>query len=578
MLDLWVCYSSPDARTKRWLEKRGEQEMDRDNYWIRRRGLSRRAMLRASAVAGIGAAAYVVTGCGDDDDENGGTTAGGTKAPETAAASATAEPKAGGVLKLAGVLEPTTLFPVINGNWGSQLALNVPIYDRLFEYDSSLAIVPGEGLVEKFEHPDALTYIFTLHPNITFHDDTPLNAPAVKKHLETVQTHPSSVGKGEVAAIAKMETPSDLVIKLTLSRGQGDYPLTLAGRAGAIVSPTAVEKHGTDIGRNPSGAGPFKLQEWAVGSHWTLVKNPNYWKKGLPYVDRVEYKVMTDEQVVGQGLRSGEIDAESSLAALVTQFAALKATKDLTVLERPGFQFGMFYMNGSKPPFDNPLLAQAVAYAIDREEVVQAAYFGHGWPAQGFIPQGNKFFDDSFNPYGTKADIPKAKAKLAEAGMPDGFEFTIDTYSGFGYFSRLAPAIKEMLGKAGITANIRLGDTATTTQRIFSLDMDAVLSYWAGRANLFETVTSLYHSSGGFNSGAKRVKNPQFDPLVEKAGNSTSEEESREVFQELQRVVAEDARNVALEAGHVLGYHQKSVHGYELIGDAGARLTRVWKG
>ncbi len=385
--------------------------MERDNYWIRRQGMSRRAMLRAGGVAGIGAAAYVLTGCGDDDEETGGTTPGtsGTTVPGTAAATATAAPKVGGVLKLAGVLEPTTLFPVINGNFGSQLALNTPIYDRLFEYDTSLAMIPGEGLVEKVEHPDALTYSFTLHPNVTFHDGTPLNAAAVKKHFETLKTHPQSVGKGEVAALANVETPNDLIVKLTLSRGQGDYPLTLAGRAGAIVSPTAVEKYGVDIGRNPSGAGPFKLQEWVAGSHWTLVKNPTYWKKGLPYLDRVEYKIMTDEQVIGQGLRSGEIDAESALGSLVTQYAALKGTKDLTVLERPGFQFGMFYMNGSKPPFNNPLLAQAVAYAIDREQAVAAAYFGHGWPAQGFIPQGHQYFDKDFNPYGIKADLKKAK-------------------------------------------------------------------------------------------------------------------------------------------------------------------------
>ncbi len=547
--------------------------MSQENYWLRRRTVSRRGLLRAGGVAGLGIAGFALAGCGDDDDDpSGGGTTPGTAG--TTAAGNTAVPKSGGVFKLASTREPTTLFPVVNGNWGAETGLGFPIYDRLFEYDADLNLIEGGGLVASFEHPDPLSYTFKLQSGVTFHDDTPFDSEAVKKHLETVKTHPSSVGKGEVAAIESMSTPDPLTIVLKLSKGQGEYPLSLAGRAGAIVSPAAVEKFGDDIGRNPVGTGPFRLKEWAAGSRWVLEKNPTYWRDGLPYLDRIEYSVIADEGVIAQGLRSGDVDAASGQAALVAQYPLLASAGNLNLLERGGFQFGMFYMNGSKPPFNNPVLAAAVAHAIDREEVVQAGYFGRGWPAEGFIPQGHPYFDETFEPYGPKANIEKAKQMLAEGGMPDGFEFIIDTYDT-GAYVRIAPVIQQSLAKVGIKTTIRPGDSPTTTQRIFSLDMDAVLSQWSGRANLLETATGLYHSTGGFNAGAKRVKNDAFDRLVEKAGNALTAEEAKAAYQELQRVVAEDARNTAFGAVNVLGYHQKDIQGFVLNADAGTRYTSV---
>jgi ABC-type transport system substrate-binding protein len=539
--------------------------------------MSRRGLLRAGGAAGLGLAGYALAGCGDD---NGGKTGGNTPGATGTTSSGTGTtpaPKAGGVLKLSSQREPTTLFPVVNGNYGAENAINLPIYDRLFEYDPDLKLIAGGGLVAKFEHADPLSYTFTLQDGVAFHDGTPFNAEAVKKHLETVKTHPSSVGKGEVAAIDSMTAPDARTLVLKLARGQGDYPLTLAGRAGAIVSPTAVDKYGNDIGRNPSGTGPFRLKEWAPGTRWSLEKNPNYWRKGLPYLDRIDYTVVSEDQVIAQGLRGGDVDAASGQAALVAQYDLLKGADNLKVLERPGFQFTMFYMNGSKPPFSNVALAQAVAFAIDREDVVKAAFFGRGWPSQGFIPQGHPYFDDKFNPYGTKANVEKAKQKLAEGGMPNGFEFIIDTYDT-GYYVRLAPALQQMLAKVGIKTTIRPQDSPTGTQRIFSLDMDAVASQWSGRANLLESVTGMYHSTGGYNAGAKRVKNDQFDRLVEKAGNAIDANEARAAYQELQKVVAEDARNVAFGAVNVLGYHQKNLQGYVLNADAGTRLISVSRG
>lgn len=536
--------------------------------------LSRRRLLRGAALGTGGLGGLILLACGSEDKEEAATPAGaspvaaapGTLSPDT--------PKPGGMLRLSSTREPTTLDPVVNGNYGAEIALNLPIYDRLFDYDPDLNLLTGEGLVAAFEHPDPLSYTFKLHHGISFHDGTPLTAQAVAAHLDRAKKDPNSVAKGDVAPLASWETPDQSTIVLKLSRGAGEFPVTLAGRGGAVVSPAAVEKYGKEVGRNPSGTGPFKLDEWTAGTKWSLVKNSAYWKKGVPHLERISYTVIVDEQAVSTALRSREVDASSGQGALATQYAVLKGADNLTILERPGFQFYMFYMNGTKPPFNNPALAQAVSYALNREELIGVASFGHGTVVQGFIPNGHPFFDPNFQPFPPKGDEKMAKQKLAEGGMPNGFEFVIDTYDT-GAYPRLSQAIQAQLQKVGIRTTIRQQDSPTGTQRILSLDMDTVLSQWSGRASLFETVSQLYHSTGAYQAKG-RSANPRFDELAEKAGNALDANEAKKHYQELQRLVAEDGRNPAFGALNVIGYHQKPVRNYVLNTDAGTRLTNVW--
>ncbi|MFN8556892.1 MAG: ABC transporter substrate-binding protein [Dehalococcoidia bacterium] len=163
---------------------------------------SRRRLLRLAAVGGAGALLAACGGGGSGSSAGPssaglGTVAAGTGATATAAPTTAASAvKPGGTLRSARSTELQSFDSVENNNWVGGLALVLPIHDRLFEYDSKLRVVPGEGLVASFERPDALTYVMKLHQGVTFHDGTPFNARAVTHQFDRARNSPTSFAKG----------------------------------------------------------------------------------------------------------------------------------------------------------------------------------------------------------------------------------------------------------------------------------------------------------------------------------------------------------------------------------------------
>ena len=199
------------------------------------------------------------------------------------------EPKYGGLLQVTVTNEPNGLDPAQTSSIHDMWQM-IYMYDPLIQADNALNLVPG--LAESWDTPNNTTIIFHLQKDVQFHDGTPVNAEAVKLHFDRIFNPPTSrvpETQNQLAAVESWEVVDELTIQVNLSRPSASIMIEAFGeRAGMIESPTAVRSVSPqEFARNPVSEGPFKIVRWVSGSHVEFEKNENYWRDGLPYVDRI---------------------------------------------------------------------------------------------------------------------------------------------------------------------------------------------------------------------------------------------------------------------------------------------------
>lgn len=385
--------------------------------------LSRRRVLRGIAATGATTAlGALLAACGGSgttatDTPKPAATSGtsGTAAPVATSAPASGTPKKGGTLRAANNLEVATLDPLTSG-FGAEREIYYNMYDSLVAIDTNLKIIPA--LVEQWEIPDPKTYIFHLRKDVKFHDGTDFNADAVKFNLDRYLTDKTSRRASEISSIQTMDVTDPYTLKITLKAPFVPFLANLVDRAGMMLSPKAVQAGGADFSRKPLGAGTgaFKFVEWITNDHLTMERNPNYWKKDasgtqLPYLDKVIFRPITDETVLLTNLKTGDLDAYWLVPP--KDVASIKSGHELVLREAPGLNFNCFEFNTQTEPFNKKELRQAVAEALDREQINKTVYFGTYQVGYGPIPPSSWAYDPNLKPY--TGNVAKAKEYLKAA-------------------------------------------------------------------------------------------------------------------------------------------------------------------
>ena len=484
---------------------------------------------------------------------------------------ALAEPVKGGTLRVGLPSNPSSLDP-ITGSHGSDHHVLFAIYTALVSIDEGL--LPRPGLAESWEvSPDLKTYVFKLRKGVRFHDGTAFNAQAVKFQVDRIQ-NPATKATIKLAEVQSVDVIDDYTVKFTLKVPSVALPLVLADRAGMISSPAAVGKHGADFGRNPVGTGAFKFVEWMQDDHVTLQRFDGYWEKNLPYLDRLEYKVVPDPAVLLTNVRSGVLDFMQEVPEI--HAARLRQGSEVKVVMESSPWVRMIYLNSKRPPFDNKLLRQAVNLAIDREGIVKGLFFGLAEVAQGVIPPRSWAYSPDIHPY--KRDLARAKEKLAEAGKSNGFRFEMVTINTPVHV-QWAEAFKAQLAEAGIEVDIRpmviAEAAARTTDR--SVPYQAAGMAWTGRPEMDDTFTQLFHSSGGFNNGRfGPAVGARINPLVEKARAITDPKVRKELYRQVQTIINDEALDVFFYFRRTIAAMNPKVQNYKVWGDTKMRFNEVW--
>jgi peptide/nickel transport system substrate-binding protein len=454
-----------------------------------------------------------------------------------------------GVLIVGQIAEPKALDPAaVTAVNDFRILMNV--YDGLVRYrDGTLEVEPA--LATDWEiSEDGTEYTFTLREGVKFHDGSDFNAEAVVFNFERMlnEDHPyHDTGPFPLAfffsAVESVEAVDDLTVRFTLNEPYAPFLSNLAYPTGLIVSPAAVEQHGADFGRNPSGTGPFTFKEWRSNEAVVVEKNPEYWD-GAPELDAVVFRPITDANTRTAEMLAGGIDLMVEVPPVsLSEFQG----EGFTVHEQAGPHLWFLILNAKEGPFADKRVRQAANYAINKTALVDNVLEGTADVAAGPTPPAFAWaYNESLEPY--PYDPEKAKALLAEAGVDDLSLTFYVTEGGSGMLDPVAmgTAIQADLNAVGFDTEIETYEWNTFLGEVNpGLEGKADMAEMAWMTNDPDTLpylalrTDAWPDKGGFNSGY--YSNPEVDKLLEAARVATDQEKRAELYKRMQEIVQEDA-------------------------------------
>jgi peptide/nickel transport system substrate-binding protein len=480
-------------------------------------------------------------------------------------------PKKGGTLRVGFYVEAATMDPHLSGS-----KVDRQVYHNVFEplvtLDNKLGIKPG--LAESWTQPDNKTIVFKLRRGVKFHDGTDFNAEAAKFNFNRMKTEPKSVRKNELANVDTVDVVDPYTIKLNLKKPDAALLATLTDRAGMMMSPKQIQERGSELERNAKGAGtgPFEFVEWVKDDHLLIKRYDGYWnKQGGPYLDRVRYRPIPDDTVKLQSLQAGEIDVMDYVQP--RDVAAVKADKNVVVLDVPSLADFAYQLNHGKPPFNVKALRQAVAYALDLDQIVKGVWLNVGVPANGPIPPTSWAYDKSIAPI--KRDLAKAKAKLAEGGKPGGFEFTVTT-NNLPINIQEAEVMQAQLGEAGIKMKVNLVDGATLISNGNAKNFEMISYQWSGRPDPDGNVYQFFKTSPGTSLNWSGISNPKLDALLDQTREVSSQAERKKLYSEVTRILQDELPMIFVVHPVEPKAFSPKVQGYDAVPDGMMRFKDVW--
>lgn len=454
-----------------------------------------------------------------------------------------------GVLVVGQIAEPKALDPAaVTAVNDFRILMNV--YDGLVRYKPGLLEVePALATAWKIS-TDGTVYTFTLREGVTFHDGSPFNAEAVVFNFDRMlkEDHPyHNTGPFPLSfffsAIKSVEAMDDMTVKFTLKEPYAPFMSNLAYPTGLIVSPAAVMRHGTSIGRNPSGTGPFKFVEWRANEAVVVEANRDYWD-GAPELQAVVFRPITDANTRTAEMLAGGIDLMVEVPPVsLSEFQG----NSFTVHEQAGPHVWFLILNAKEGPFTDVRVRQAANYAINKEAIVNDVLEGTAKVAAGPTPPAFAWaYNEDLEPY--PYDPSKARALIAEAGA-QGAELTFYvTEGGSGMLDPVAmgTAIQADLEAVGFDVKIETYEWNTFLGKVNpGLEGKADMAEMAWMTNDPDTLpflalrTAAWPENDGFNSGY--YSNPEVDKLLEAARATTNQGERARLYKEMQVIVQKDA-------------------------------------
>lgn len=431
------------------------------------------------------------------------------------------------------------------------------VYEGLLEYDFDLA--PQPGLAKSWTvSADGKTITFKLQENVRFHDGKPFTSADVKFTVLEVlrKVHPR--GASTFKEVADIETPDAHTAVFKLNNAAPYMMRALSGNESPMLPKHLFE--GTDIRNNPYankpiGTGPFKFVEWRKAQFIRLDRNANYWRSGRPSLDRVVARFIPEASTRTAALQNGEVHLAAFNALPFVDVQRFRNMAGMTYTTR-GYEtlnpLLQLEINTKRPPFDNKKVRQAIAYAIDRQFIIDNIWFGLGKPATGPINSHMKpYYTADVRRYDVPNRVEMANRLLDEAGHPrgpNGVRFKIvHEIDPFGdHFRQLGQYMKQALGQIGIEVELREEDPATWIKRVYT-DYDFTLNqvFFYGLPDPVLGVHRQYVCSQ-VRKGVPFVNsthycNPEVDKLADQASVEINEKRRAELYKRFQQIIVEDS-------------------------------------
>jgi peptide/nickel transport system substrate-binding protein len=465
----------------------------------------------------------------------------------------------GGTLTMGIASTPDTLDPGATG-LALTLLISMAMFDPLVWWlpdgKGGSEFVPG--LAESYTvSPDASVYTFKLRKDVTFHDGTKFDASAVKATYDHI-VDPATKSKSGLGALGPYKETKILdpyTVQIIFTAPNASFLHQQAAGNFGISSPTALKKYGpTGFGNHPVGSGPFMFSSYASGSQLTLVKNPAYkWGPAAlsekpPLLDKLIFRIVTDDSGRYNALQSGQLQIAMNLPPNDISAAQKSGRYKQLTVQSIGTPIGM-PINVTKPPTDDPLVRQAIMYAVDQKTLVNEVLFGVDTPAHtvltpitpGYSASSGALY--SYDPAKAQALLDQAGWKVGSGGVrvKNGQKLALEIilYSDSGMELPTQFVVSE-LNKVGFTASTTVQPFATA-QASFNAGAHnlGAFGYYGTDPYLLNIWVNSDAIKAGFNWS--HYDNPKMDALIAQANKTAADAARNALYEQISTTLMKDA-------------------------------------
>jgi 4-phytase/acid phosphatase/peptide/nickel transport system substrate-binding protein len=397
---------------------------------------------------------------------------------------------------------------------------------------------PQPRLALSWSHSDDFkTWTFNLRPGVKFHDGTPYNAEAVAWNYARMKDPTNHCACSfYIAGIDHVEAKDERTVVFHLVDPSVNAPasLSIPGSVNVVQSPAAIKAKGADYNRHPVGTGPYMLKSWTAGDRLVLERNPDYWDKGHPYLDRIVLKPLPDSQTRFSSLLAGETDVVWADEYEAEHIARARKDPSLAVLSYVGAGATVAAFNTKMAPFDDVRVRRALVMALDRKKLSQALTNGLSRPASNPYGDGSwvKCKDDG----ALLTDFDGARALIKEYGKPVEFKMLV-TATPRGRAA--GQVLQQMWKDVGAKMEIEQVDQATIVPRAFRRQFQLTPWRIADSPDPGAVIYANFHS--GSPVALANWESPELDRLLEHQRSTADQAQRTEDFCAIARLVNKEA-------------------------------------
>jgi peptide/nickel transport system substrate-binding protein len=431
----------------------------------------------------------------------------------------------------------------------SEIAFN--IYEGLVKAAPDGSILPALATAWQVS-ADGLEYTFTLREGVHFHNGREMTPEDVVYCLNRLIDPEITTKSRDYTGVESIEARG-LQLVITLAQPDAAF-LALLTEFGAAIYPQEAEEQ---LSTQPIGTGPFVLTQWEPNNQLILTKFENYWNPELPKLNQVTLKIIPEPTTMVNNLQTGHVDLIPRLEP--DYLHKVEDNPDIKIIDSPMNLVQLLAINNAVPPFDDIRVRQAMNYAINRDEIIQGAAWGHGTPTgSNLSPAMGAWYIDMTGMY--PYDPQKAKDLLAEAGYPDGFKATLHLPASYPLHRGAGEIIADQLAKVGIDLEIRVIEWGTWLEQIYTnREFELTVVGFTGKLDP-NSVLNRYLSTSSRNFG--NFNSPEYDQLLAQGLLENDQQKRIEIYQELQAILAREASNVYIMDPSQLAVMQKEIEGW----------------
>ncbi|HEX6144476.1 MAG TPA: ABC transporter substrate-binding protein [Geminicoccaceae bacterium] len=472
------------------------------------------------------------------------------------------EAQDGGSLTVGSLVEPPALDPYHQGA-DARIQVTVLMYQGLMFEDASGTAKPL--LAESHEvSDDGLTYTFTLRDGVTFHNGEPMTAEDVKYSYDYVRDPENgSPGARDYAVIQEITVPDERTVVMRLAEPNAALLMTLTNKYGGVVPAGWFDDENARNRMNQEsvGTGPYMLGAFQPNSFLNLVKFEDYWAEGVPHLDEITFLYLPNSASMLVALENERVDL--AVLGRPQDSEQIADAENLEILRFPSFGQKSIDLDLSYGPLGTLEVRQAIANAVDKEKIMQAAVGGYGSVIGTMVAGMQDSWGAPLDELPNQGpDIEKAKELMAAAGHEDGLDLELTTIIGYDWMDPAAVTLAEQLKEIGIDLAINKVDLGVWINNFRSQKMGFTFNDWGTQPDPNLLFYRHFHQQPE-GADFRNWNSERGSELLDQGRMETDPGKRKEIYVEFQKFLAEEVPTIMMfSADYVVAVNQR-VHGFE---------------